>query len=45
VVPNEKSSPKRLLIIAIWSFLGLILISGFILFNQTINAFFNALKQ
>jgi uncharacterized protein involved in exopolysaccharide biosynthesis len=45
VVPNEKSSPKRLLIIAIWSFLGFILISGYILFINSFNSFINALKQ
>ena len=45
VVPNEKSSPKRLLIIAIWSFLGFILISSYILFINSFNSFINALKQ
>jgi LPS O-antigen subunit length determinant protein (WzzB/FepE family) len=45
VVPNEKSGPKRLLIIAIWAFLGLIIGSGKVLFESSIRLFLNQLKS
>lgn len=45
VVPNEKSAPKRLLIISIWTFLGFVLISGYILFKESLRSFINTLKQ
>ncbi len=45
VVPNEKSGPKRLLIIAIWTFLGLIGGSGKVLFESSIRQFMNQLKS
>ena len=45
VVPNEKSGPKRLLIIAIWAFLGLIIGSGKVLFESSIRQFMNQLKS
>ena len=45
VVPNEKSGPKRLLIIAIWAFLGLIIGSGKVLFESSIRLFMNQLKS
>lgn len=45
VVPNEKSGPKRLLIIAIWAFLGLIIGAGKTLFNDQFNHFLQQLKN
>jgi LPS O-antigen subunit length determinant protein (WzzB/FepE family) len=39
VVPNEKSGPKRLLIIAIWAFLGLVFGVGKTLFQDQIQKF------
>jgi uncharacterized protein involved in exopolysaccharide biosynthesis len=45
VVPNEKSGPKRLLIIAIWTFLGLIGGSGKVVFESSIRQFMNQLRS
>lgn len=45
VVPNEKTSPKKLLIIAIWTFLGFILISAKILFANSFVTLVNQLKK
>lgn len=45
VVPNEKSGPKRLLIIAIWTFLGLIGGGGKVLFESSVRQFMNQLKS
>lgn len=45
VVPNEKSGPKRLLIISIWTFLGLIIGSGKVLFESSIRQFIDQLKN
>jgi LPS O-antigen subunit length determinant protein (WzzB/FepE family) len=39
VVPNEKSGPKRFLIIAIWAFLGLVFSAGKTLFQDQIQKF------
>jgi len=45
VVPNEKSSPKPFLIIMIWTFIGFLLISTYILFNESLRYFIKTLKQ
>jgi uncharacterized protein involved in exopolysaccharide biosynthesis len=45
VVPNEKSGPKRLLIIAIWTFLGLIFSAGKTLFQDQIQKFILQFKS
>jgi LPS O-antigen subunit length determinant protein (WzzB/FepE family) len=45
VVPNEKSGPKRLLIIAIWTFLGLVFSTGKTLFKEQIDKLLLQLKS
>jgi len=45
VVPNEKSGPKRLLIIAIWAFLGLVFGAGKTLFQDQIQKFILQIKS
>jgi uncharacterized protein involved in exopolysaccharide biosynthesis len=44
-IPVEKSSPRRLLILIIFGFLGLIIGISIIIFNEQINEFKNALKN
>ena len=39
VVPNEKSGPKRILIIALWVFLGFVFGAGKSLFQDQIKKF------
>jgi hypothetical protein len=45
VVPNEKSGPKRLLIIAIWTFLGLVFGAGKTLFQDQIQKIIQQIKS
>jgi hypothetical protein len=45
VVPNEKSGPKRLLIIAIWAFLGLVFGAGKTLFQDQIQKIIQQIKS
>jgi hypothetical protein len=45
VVPNEKSGPKRLLIIAIWAFLGLVFGAGKTLFQDQIQKIILQIKS
>ena len=45
VVPNEKSAPKKFLIISIWTFLGFFVISMKILFNDKIVELIQKLKK
>jgi uncharacterized protein involved in exopolysaccharide biosynthesis len=44
VVPNEKSGPKRLMIIAIWSFIGFMIASGKVLLGDSIRDVIEKLK-
>jgi LPS O-antigen subunit length determinant protein (WzzB/FepE family) len=44
VVPNEKSGPKRLMIIVIWSFIGFIIASGKVLLGDRIHDIIEKLK-
>lgn len=44
VVPNEKSGPKRLMIIVIWSFLGFMIASGKVLLGESIREIIQKLK-
>ncbi len=45
VVPNEKSSPKKFLIIIIWSFLGFSISVANILFKDSLFSFINKIKK
>jgi len=45
VVPNEKSGPKGVLIIAIWTFLGLVFATAKILFKDQINNLIRQIKS
>ena len=44
VVPNEKSGPKRLMIIVIWSFIGFLVASGKVLLGDSIRDIIEKLK-
>lgn len=44
VVPNEKSGPKRLMIIVIWSFIGFMIGSGKVLLGDSIREIIEKLK-
>lgn len=44
VVPNEKSGPKRLMIIVIWSFIGFMIASGKVLLGDSIRDIIEKLK-
>lgn len=45
VVPNEKTSPKRFLIISIWIFLGMILAAFDVLFREAVLKIYQQLKH
>ena len=45
VLPNEKSDPKRSLIVLIWGFLGLVLSVGFVLAKDPLLTIVNQIKK
>lgn len=44
VVPNEKSGPKRALILIIWTFLGFVLTSGYVLVEEPLKSIIKEIR-
>jgi uncharacterized protein involved in exopolysaccharide biosynthesis len=44
VVPNEKSGPKRALILIIWTFLGFVLTSGYVLVEEPLKSIITEIR-
>ena len=45
VVPNEKSEPKRSLIVVVWLFLGAVFSIGFVLAKEPIQKMLKEIKK